>query len=460
MESVSLAETPAESQAHWKLSGRIGLILLSILMLADFLFRGIALAFHSGKNDFSEPYVAAWLWRHGQNFADSALATSTAIRLTGYRDVIAPVYPPSTLIAVAPLTFLPWGWANFCWLLLLFAAIGVSIKLLLQLGHFRRWDDRALLFAAFVLAYDPIHQAFHVGNIVLLVMPVCLAGIWLAEHRRDFAAGMVLAIATLLKPQLGIWILLYYAIQGRTRIIAGAFLPPIPFALAQLWYPVPLATILAGYRHNYQYWYGPGGPSGFTKGAVPFHVNNIQILLYQAWPNMRGVNLLAHGIFACALAIWMFALWRGKFRLPAPLAIAALLSLSFISLYHSVSDTSILVLALCWAIKPDNEREPSNRSSWNWSKRDWPQKLTCGVLLLMLLPGQSVLLRVAPHLSVAVTGAWWWRLLVARYFIWLLVALDGALLAGMLRVSRRRYRTESEIRHQDPGSRADVSLAS
>jgi hypothetical protein len=121
--------------------------------------------------------------------------------------------------------------------------------------------------------------------------------------------------------------------------------------------------------------------------------------------------------------VWAFALRRGKFRAPASLVIVSLFALSFISLYHSVSDTSILVLALCWAI---------NAEAKAWT---WPQKLTCVVLALMMLPGQSALLRIAPYLSSAVTDTWWWKLVAARYFIWLLLTLDVALLAGLIAYS-------------------------
>jgi hypothetical protein len=50
----------------------------------------------------------------------------------------------------------------------------------------------------------------------------------------------------------------------------------------------------------------------------------------------------------------------------------------------------------------------------------------------MMLPGHSALIRSAPHLSAAIAESWWWKLLVARYFIWLLLALNVVLLYALV----------------------------
>jgi hypothetical protein len=417
--AVTTASPTPSTIWRWSLL-RISLGLISLAMVADFVFRGLTVAFASGKNDFLEVYTGAWLWRHGQNFYDSALATSTSIQLAGSAMLEAIVYPPSAFAAFVPFTFLPWGWANFLCLLLSLIGIGVSILFLLRIGNFSIRQRSGLLLLAFVLAFDPIHQAFHLANIALLVVPLCLAAIDLAQRHRDLAAGVLISCATLLKPQIGLWILLFYLFQLRKWFIVGAALPALPFLVALLRYPVPLATLVFGYRQNLQHHFGVGGHLGFTPGSLPFHVNIFQVVLYQLWPSVNGVSLLAHGLFLCGLVIWAFALWRGKFALPVPLAISSLIALSFISLYHSVSDTAVLPLVLCWAFKKEDEQQ--------WS---WPRRLTCLILLLMLLPGHSALMRITPHLAAGIRTAWWWQLFIARYFVWLLFALNIVLLRGM-----------------------------
>jgi hypothetical protein len=394
--------------------------LIAIVMLADFVFRGIIPALGPGKNDFSEVYVGAWLWRHGQNFYDAALTKVTGNQLADTRVNIVLIYPPTALVLIAPFTFLPWAWANLLWLLLGLAAIVITIMLLIKLAGVRIGEDRALILGTFVLAFDPLHQAFHLGNVALIAIPLCLLGIYLAEKRQDLTAGIVLGIATALKPQLGFWVLAFYLIQFRKRIFAGALLPAAALALAFVRYPVPASTLISSYRSNLNYWFGPGRLYGFTEGALPFHVNITQVIFYQFVHSVRAANLLAYCLFACGLIIWAFAVWRARFRMSVPLAISSLAALSFVSLYHSVSDVTILMLALCWAFR-------EYPKSLNWTER-----ATCVLFLLLMLPGHSALMRLTPHLGSWMTESWWWRLLVARYFIWLLLSLNVVLLYAMV----------------------------
>lgn len=425
---IFASESSLGSRLNWRRTLTLAFLgLFSAGMVADFVFRGLVPAFDPGKNDFLEVYTGALLWRHGQNFYDSALATDTAAHLSGSNMVEAIVYPPSALAAFIPFTFLPWGWANFVCLLLAFIGIGISIYLLIRIGKFslRRWSG--LVLVVFVLSFDPIHQAFHLGNIALLVLPLCFGGIDLAENGYDFAAGILISLATLLKPQLGLWILIYYLIQLRKRFVAGAALPVVPFLVALLRYPVPLMTLVSGYRQNLQYHFGVGRHLGYTQGSLPFHVNVIQVLLYQLWPDVTGVSLLAHALFICGLLTWAYAVvWRGRFTLPVPLAVSSLVALSFVSLYHGVSDAALLLLVSCWAFKKDGTQ------MWNW-----PRRITSLILLLMLLPGHSALMRFTPSLATILTTSWWWRFFVARYFIWLLFGLNVVLLTALLKSAPR-----------------------
>ena len=86
---------------------RLLLGLIAIVMLADFVFRGIVPALSGSKNDFSEVYVGAWMWRHGQNSYDAALATATGNLIANTRVNIILIYPPTALVLIAPFTFQP-----------------------------------------------------------------------------------------------------------------------------------------------------------------------------------------------------------------------------------------------------------------------------------------------------------------------------------------------------------------
>jgi hypothetical protein len=404
---------------------------IALLMLADFVFRGIVPAFEGSKNDFSEVYVGAWMWRHGQNFYDAPLAWQVGNQIADTRVNIVLIYPPTALVLVAPFTFLPWIWANVLWMILGLAAIVATIALLIRMARLTLWDDQALVLGTFLLAFDPLHQAFHLGNVVLFVVPLCFLGIYLAENESDFYCGLVLGLATAFKPQVGIWVLGFYLLQLRKRVLLGALVPAAGLALAFARYPVPWRTLIASYRSNLWYWFAPGRLYGFTEGALPFHVNNTQVLFYSLMRSVHAANMAAYSLFLCGLILWVAVVFKVRFQVYAPLALASLLALSFLALYHSVSDVTVLTLALCWVLQ----------------ERKWPMDSVklgiCIAFALLMLPGHSVLMRLSPHINAGIMDSWWWRLFVARYFVWLLVALNVLLLLALRDSARNRIRDET-----------------
>jgi hypothetical protein len=403
-----------------------------VLMISDFLFRGILPAFTPGRTDFSEVYTSAWLWRHGQNFYNSSLATLTHERLTGASVQLAPIYPPTTFALLSPFTCLPWRWANLLWMTLCLAAVGATVFLIWRLGGFRGWSLKTMALMTFVLSFDPLHQAFHLGNLAVVVVPLALWAILLAEKEKDVAGGVVVGIATCLKPQIGVWIILYYLLRGRKKMFLAALASAVPVAALLLSRSTALLHSLPDYRANLHYWFAPGHPYGFSEGSLPFHVNIVQVILYQWLHSVFESNLIAHMLFATGIAFWSLMLWRSRFRIPASLAIASLLALSFISLYHSVADTTILTLALGWAIPVEGQP---------WTRI---RIAICVTFLLMMLPGHSALMRLSPGLAASITNAWWWHLFVARYFVWLLSALNLTLLFGMWQSAREVRADEAE----------------
>jgi hypothetical protein len=426
--------TPTEPSRMRLRGAYLLLSAVALLMVSDFVLRGVVPAFEPRVKDFSEIYTCAWLWRHGQNFCHSSLVEATRRQLVGASTQVAPIYPPTTFALISPFTFLTWGWANLVWLLLALAGVAATIFLLWRLGGSRAWSLGTMAFITFLLSFDPLHQAFHLGNVALLVVPLVLWAILFAERGQDWHAGLVVGFAITLKPQIAIWVLLYYLLQGRKRIFFGALAAGACGLAILLVRPIQLFNAIPDYRANLHYWFAPGRPFGFTSGALPFHVNIIQIILYQLLHSVLASSLIAHTIFVSGLAIWILLLWRTNFRISAPLAISSLLALSFLSLYHSVSDATILTLALCWAI-------PGEHQPWTRIKI-----VTCVLFLLMMLPGHSALMRLSPHIGASITMAWWWNLFVARYFVWLLLALSVVLLFGLWDSARSGHESRTTTR--------------
>lgn len=404
------------------------LLAVTLLMIGDFVFRGVVPARNAGKNDFSDPYVGACLWRHGQNPYDVARVTATAKQLTHSDALVVPIYPPTAYVLILPFTFLPWEWANLLWALLSVLCVGITAWAIAKIGKFPANSDMWWFAVAFVFAFAPFHTGIHVANPAAITIACCLLSVYLAMQRHDVAAGILLAAATGLKPQLGIWIFLFYLLRRRWRIVwpgvlAGTAL--IATALARI--PLSIPAFAAAYREDLHYWFGPGGQNDFTTANLSrWPLMNLQVALYPLLKSAYAANFLAYGIAISGVVLWAYAVYRGRAR-SETLAVSSLLALSFLAVYHRVNDTGILMLALCWAFST-LDQQPR-----------WTRRATIFLMTLLLLPGQAVLARTQPHLPLWMTSSLWWNALIAPYGVWVLFGLSAVLLYSLVSLKKEPY---------------------
>jgi len=396
------------------------LAFLILMMFGDFVYHGVVPALTARKNDFSDPFIGAWLWRHGENPYNRALAATTSKQLGGPGFSIVPIYPPTAYLLAAPFSLLPWRAANLCWAVLGLAGVGTIAWSLVRIGRFTAIDDKAWFITAIVFTFRPFHTALLVGNAAVITIALCMLGIYLASKENDLASGAILAIATCLKPHFGIWILAYYLVRRRFRVVAAGVLIGIVLsvvAIAQI--RLNPAALLAAYRGNLQYWFGPGGENDFTTAnPARFPLVNLQVALYPFAHSAVAANALAYAIFLLGAAIWAYAMFWGRPRSDA-LAISSLLALSFLCVYHRVNDAGILTLALCWGFEEGGEQLRRTRG-------------LVVALVLILAAGQSVLTRSGPYFPSWVTDSALWNLVLVPYFVWSLLLLNGVLLYAVV----------------------------
>jgi hypothetical protein len=256
-----------------------------------------------------------------------------------------------------------------------------------------------------------------VANSAAVSTSLCVLAVLLARQGRDYSAGLTLAIATGLKPQLGVWILLFYAVRQRWRLAAiatavGALLGTV----ALLRIPLTPAALLQNYSTNLHFWFGSGGHNDFTAANMfRFQLVNIQVVLHPLLRSVAAANAVAWALFAIGIIIWGSAMFRARVHSEI-LALSSLLALSLLPFYHRLYDTGILTLALCWAL------------SKNSAKFKLVTRATFVLLLVFLAPGQVILTHLQPYLPPWVAASWWWTSLVAPHAVWTLLLLNGVLL--------------------------------
>jgi len=414
---------------------KAALAVLVLLMVGDLVHRGVVPAVTgrksvpSSSNDFAGPWIGAWMWRHGQNPYDVALTSEVGRQSLRYDRPVVLIYPATTCMLLSPFTFLSWKTANFLWSLLCVVGVAAIALVLLKLGRFKSEDIRSWLLVAIVFSLTPLRAGVLVENPAIVSIALCLAAVYLASLEKDIASGIVLAMATALKPNLCVWVLLFYLLRRRWRlsmsfIVSGAVITSV--TLARL--PLSPSRLLANYMQNIQETLGPGGSNAFGTGN---HLGllDLQVVLYPMVG--RAASVLAYLVFAIGLSIWFWAVQRNP-SCPETLALSSLLALGFLPIYHRAYDVGILTLTLCWALGRAGDRVGLLR------------RTTLILMLLFLIPERLFGSFSVAHLPDNVRSTPWWYLIVMPHSVWILLLLNIALLCALV-----------QLRHGGEGSRSD-----
>lgn len=132
-------------------------------------------------------------------------------------DLYTYVHPPLVAWLFAPLTAFSEPVAYLIWTVLSLAALVVAWQIAAPFGA--GLAKAAVLLAA--IGLWPVLSAFYYGQPVMLVMVAIAGSWWLVKRDRPVAAGLALAVAMFLKPQL-IWMVpVAVLVSGRYRVIAG-----------------------------------------------------------------------------------------------------------------------------------------------------------------------------------------------------------------------------------------------
>lgn len=130
-------------------------------------------------------------------------------------------YPPFVAGAYAPLALLPYRASYLIHVLLMTAAVAVSIWIAGdKIPILRR--NRVLSFALALFFY-PMLRSIAGGQNTALTLFLLVASWRLAMDRNDFAAGLVLSLL-LFKPQYAVPMMMLYALTGRWKVLTGGVL--------------------------------------------------------------------------------------------------------------------------------------------------------------------------------------------------------------------------------------------
>ena len=312
--------------------------------------------------DFSNLYSASRVWLAGKNPYDIQavfrawdgsdhghyLGSSIARNMARW----AAVYPPSSLLVIAPFAALPAVWGHLLWAGI---SIGLAIAALMALIWLCGLSDirSRLLFVACALASAPFQCALQVGQPALPACAMVILAVWAFAGGRLALASILLGLATALKVQIGAPFIVYYLFIRQWRV---GMLATILFALATLvavgrmealgitswwaqWQQNMSATLQAGAVNDPR----PGGP--FRNNIV-----NLQTIFDVFVHRQLWIDTLVLLVFLPLLAGFVANVRREREAGRDMLALSLVGALSMLPAYHRLYDGLTLLMLLAWAI--------------------------------------------------------------------------------------------------------------
>lgn len=280
--------------------------------------------------DFRAYYFAAKLgveqgWSRIYN--QDALRALIAQHLSGNDAIVnsSHTYPNPPLLAwmVAPLTSLPFQAAFVAWTLIGVAALSLAWWLA---SPYRGLARVTLLLLALTLW--PVHYSLALGQPIPEILALVVGAWWLIRHDRPLLAGVLLALATALKPQDVILVPFALLLARQPRVFLS--------------WAAACAVLAAGFAASL----GISGLRDFWNTTIevesdPWHH-------YWTWAFVAGPGLpaliLEGGSAAAALAV----IWRHRSRLEIVFAVA--LVGSVLSAVHEHETDAAMFLVAAWFV--------------------------------------------------------------------------------------------------------------
>ncbi len=371
----------------------------------------------SNPSDFILIYGPTRAWLTGGNAYDPAQAERAwveagGVARPGTRIDEGLLYPPSTLPVLAPFAALRWPLAHRVWLAANVGFLALSLWCIALIAGFKLRQRRTWVFVAAAMLFAPVHTTLHHGQTPLYVMALMLPAFVIASRS---ASGLLLGLASAMKPQLGLPALALESVRSRWRsltigvVVFTAML--VGGALPMMLRDMPWMT---GWRSTLDACFTTGAASFSAANTRRHHMVNLQYPVI-ALTEHETVAVVAP-LVICGLLAAMFFLPPRKRTAETPLALSLSMVavLSLMVAYHRFYDGVLLLVPLAWAISRVANRD-----------RVAPACCTLALLLPFFLNSATALkwLQNSNRLPTWLVESWWWEHLLLPHQGWALLLM-------------------------------------
>lgn len=208
----------------------LGLLLLLLFAADSYAMYVVFSSRFPGAADFFPRWFGGRvLLLEGRNPYEREVALEAQLGLFGrytepWEDQVAFAYPLYALFLFWPLVYVPYAAAQAMWMVVLQFILVFGAILSLKLVKWRIPSWLLLLTMLWAVFFYPGARSVILGQFSVVVFGFFVAALWAIEQRRDYIAGVCLALATV-KPQMVFMLvpllLLWALTQRRWQIIIG-----------------------------------------------------------------------------------------------------------------------------------------------------------------------------------------------------------------------------------------------
>ncbi|MBE7550232.1 MAG: DUF2029 domain-containing protein [Anaerolineales bacterium] len=208
----------------------LGLLLLLLFAADSYAMYAVFSSRFPGAADFFPRWFGGRvLLLEGRNPYEREVALEAQLGLFGrytepWEDQVAFAYPLYTLFLFWPLVYVPYAAAQAIWMVVLQFILVIGASLCLKLVRWQIPSWLLLLTMLWAVFFYPGARSVILGQFSVVVFGFFVAALWAAEQRRDYIAGVCLALTTI-KPQMVFMLvpllLLWALTQRRWQIMIG-----------------------------------------------------------------------------------------------------------------------------------------------------------------------------------------------------------------------------------------------
>src|SRR5215469_5110953 len=296
----------------------------------------------------SDPYNQADVMRIYHAEGDERLTDTDTDRFVVTRNV----YLPTEFIVTTPFALLPFYLAEALWVALTIGSFILASYLIWSVGANVAPELNGALICFLLVNAE---QVVFYGNPAGLVIGLCAIAAWSLIQERFVSAGILCLAASLaLKPHDTVFIWLYFLLAGgahrrralQTLAVIAALGAPVVLWVIHIsphWYKEMYANMLAFSVHG---GINDPGPAAFVHHGTGV-ITDLQSVFSVFRDDPLFYNSATYLVCAPMIVAWVLAALRAKrTSAVAWLALAAIVPISMLPLYHRIYDAKLVMLVL------------------------------------------------------------------------------------------------------------------